>query len=313
MKLTIHNETVREKSRPQQEIIYPPVENEVPRVSFSQVQTFLRCRLKWNYGYVKGLVPIEMPKAMEMGSYLHGKLDVYYQLYRQTTDPDELWKLMEPLLLEDLDLVGGTNGEMISRSIKVMWRYVNQHSPRIDKGIEVIESEMHFEAPLITPKGRAFILEGYADLLYSLNGQIRVRDHKTTGKPGGFRKQGETDYDMQQATYIGGLRVIGYPVFRGEVSELITYNYAKYIDEPLEKLMKVTPTFRTNRAIEAAMHWYGRVVDQMIDEHEFLPSREAGCKYCWFKDPCNLLQEGVDDAPILGVGFRKKTRDVPSN
>lgn len=290
-----------------------PVGNEVPKVSFSQVQTFLRCRLKWHYGYVQGLVPIEMPKAMEMGSYLHGKLDIYYQLYRQTQDPDELWNLMEPLLLEDLDLVGGTNGEMISRSIKVMWRYVHQFSPQVDKGIEIVESEMHFEAPMITPKGRAFLLEGYADLLYSLNEQFRVRDHKTTGKPGNFRRQGETDYDMQQSTYIGGLRAIGYPVFRGEVTELVTYNYAKYIEEPLDKLMRVTPTYRTDRAIEAAMHWYGRVVDEMIDEKEFLPSREAGCRYCWYKDPCTLLQEGVDDATILSVGFRKKSNEPPSN
>lgn len=289
------------------------VTSDVPRVSFSQVQTFLRCRLKWRYGYVLGLVPLETPASMEMGSYLHGKLDVYYQLYRQTTDPGELWGLMEPLLLEDLDLITGKNGEMISRSIKVMHRYIWEFSPMIDKGIEIVESEMHFEAPMITPKGRAFILEGYVDLLYRLNEQLRVRDHKTTGKPGNFRRQGETDYDMQQPTYIGGLRIVGLPVFRGEVNELITYNYAKYAAEPLDKLMKLTPTFHSDRAIEAAMHWYGRVVDEMIDEEEYLPSRESGCKYCWYKDPCTLLQEGKDDAHLLSIGFRDKSNEPPSN
>jgi PD-(D/E)XK nuclease superfamily len=310
MKITIHNEPTL-KSAPLH--LLPPVENKVPRVSFSQVQTFLRCRLKWRYGYVLGLVPLEPDKAMEMGSYLHGKLDIYYQLYRQTREPEELWGLMEPLLLEDLDLKGGTNGEMISRSMKVMWRYIHEFSPQVDAGIELIESEMHFEAPLTTPKGRDFLLEGYVDLLYSHNGQIRVRDHKTTGKAGNFRKKGDTDYDMQQATYIGGLRTVGIPVFRGEVTELITFNYSKYSAEPLDKLMRRTPTYRTDRAIEAAMRWYGRVVDQMIDENEFLPSRESGCRYCWYRDPCTLLQEGVDDAPVLSVGFRNKTYDVPSN
>ena len=75
MKITIHNEPTL-KSAPLR--LLPPVENKVPRVSFSQVQTFLRCRLKWRYGYVLGLVPLEPDKAMEMGSYLHGKLDIYY-------------------------------------------------------------------------------------------------------------------------------------------------------------------------------------------------------------------------------------------
>jgi len=312
MKLTIHNPHPSHhpsQARPLLKI----VKEDVPRVSFSQVMTFLRCRLKWKYGYVMGLVPNETPKAMQMGSYLHEKLDIYYQFRRQTDDIEELWRLMEPLLLEDLDLDGGSNGEDIARTIKVMHRYVHQYSPIVDAGIEILESEMHFEVQMITPKGRAFILEGYVDLLYRLKGQLRVRDHKTTGKPGGFRKQGETDYDMQQPTYIGGLRIAGLPVFRGEVNEVITYNYKDYASKPLNDLMRITPTFHSDSAIEAAMHWYGRVVDQMIDEEEYLPSLESGCKFCWYKDPCTLLQEGRDDATVLSVGFREKSNEPPSN
>lgn len=288
-------------------------ENVVPKVSYSQVQTFLRCRLKWKYGYVLGLTPLETHPAMEMGNYIHGWMDIYYQLFRQTQDPEELWQLLEPLILQDLDLEGGTNGEMISRTIKVMWKYVHLYSPIIDKGIVVVEPEMHFEAPLTTPKGRPFLLEGYVDLLYSRNEQLRVRDHKTTGKPGNFRKKEDVEYDMQQATYIGGLRAVGFPVFRGEVNELITYNYTDYASQPLEKLMKVTPTYRTDRAIEAAMLWYGKVVDAMIDEGEFLASRESSCKFCWYKDPCTLLQEGEDDSTVLAVGFRRKDREPATN
>lgn len=287
--------------------------NEVPRVSFSQVQTFLRCRLKWHYGYVLGLIPNEPDAAMEMGNYLHGKLDIYYQLYRQTTDPGELWDLLYPLVLEDLNMETGKNGEMIARSMKVLSRYVHEYSPLIDKDIKIVESELHFESSMVTPKGREFILEGYCDLLYWLAGQLRVRDHKTTGKANGFRKKGDTDYDMQQPTYIGGLRLIGYPVFRGEVNEIITFNYAKYSQEPLDKLMKVTPTFRSDHSIEVAMQWYGKVVDQMIEEEEFLASREMGCKYCWYKDPCTLRQEGKDDAPVLRVAFREKSNEHPAN
>ena len=167
---------------------------------------------------------------------------------------------------------------------------------------------------MVTPKERPFILEGYIDLAYWKGPQLIVRDHKTTGKPGNFRKKGETEYDMQQATYIGGLRQIVdeegkqlFPVFRGEVTELVTFNYKDFTAVPIDKVMRRTPTFRADRAIAAAMDWYGNVVDQMIEEEVFLRSLENGCKYCWYKEPCILSSQGVDDGPILSVAFRKKS------
>jgi len=250
-------------------------------------------------------MPKERNKAMELGDYCHGKLDIYYQLLRQTQDPEELLDALQTNILEDI-LEDGSNGEIVSRCIQMMTRYIREHSPGVDVDIEIIESEMHFEAPLRTPKGRDFILEGYVDLLYSIGGQIRVRDHKTTGKPNNFRKQGVTEYDQQQPTYIGGLRTVGIPVFRGEVNELITYPYKNYMQEPIDKLMRVTPTYRTDLQIQAAMDWYGQVVDQMIEEQVFLRSLDPGCRYCNFREPCLMSQQGIDDGPILDLAFKKK-------
>lgn len=283
----------------------------LPKVSNSQVQTFLTCRKKWHYNYARGWVTRNPPKAMAMGDYMHGFFDIFYQMLQAnpTEEPESLWDTLEEVILESLK-ADGSNGEEVLRAMKAMRRYVLEVSPRIDCGITVIGSEMHFEAPLTTPKGRDFLLEGYVDLLYKdRNGQLIVRDHKTTGKGGkdAFWKKEEVAADPQQSTYISGLRVLDFPVFSGEVNQIVTFNYKDYLAKPIDTLFCCVRAFRTDEQIESAKRWYGRIVDAMLDETDHLESIEKGrCSYCFYRDPCSKQQQGKDDEQILQLGFRRK-------
>jgi hypothetical protein len=286
-----------------------PGSNTVPKVSHSQVQTFLACRKKWQYNYLRGWIPQLPPPAMAMGDFMHSFLDIYYQMLKDnpTDSPQDLWNTLETVIVEELK-EDGSNGEDVLRALKALNRYVLEVAPRIDAGIQVIGSELHFEAPLTTPKGRTFLLEGYVDLLYyDREGKIRVRDHKTTGKANGFWSKKHIEKDPQQSTYIAGLRALGTDVFMGEVNEIVTFNYKNYMAEPIDKLFRTTPAFRTNELLDGNVRWYGRVVDAMIDEDQFLESIEKGrCSYCFYEGPCSLQQQGKSDEQLLQIGFKRK-------
>src|SRR5215831_17037876 len=136
------------------------------KVSHSQVMTWAHCRKYWQYNYIQGIVPARPPdKKFEMGDYLHGKLDIFYQMLKVGWDREKLADQMQALILEDYK-ADGSNGETILRALKVFNRYIAEISGQIDDGITVVESEYHFELPMVTPKGRDYTLEGYVDLLY---------------------------------------------------------------------------------------------------------------------------------------------------
>ena len=282
--------------------------NEVKKVSHSQVMTWLRCKKKWQYGYIGQWMPQIPPKHFAMGDYMHDKLNVYYQLLAQSefgTSYEELAGMLEELILEDLK-EDASNGEEVLRAMKTLRRYILEVSPRIDDGIHDIHPEFHFEVPLTTPKSREFLLEGYVDLFYMKKDQYKIRDHKTTGAANGFWKKGQIESDVQQPTYIGGLRKLGYPIFGGEISELCTFNYKNYLIEPIDKLFRCSPMFQSEAWIGACLRWYGRVVDEMIDETDFIESLGRDCSYCYYYGPCTLQFQGKDDGKLLQIGFKRK-------
>ncbi len=49
------------------------------QISYSQIDTFLRCQRKWGYAYQERLVPIEPSDALILGSAIHEGASAYYQ------------------------------------------------------------------------------------------------------------------------------------------------------------------------------------------------------------------------------------------
>jgi len=48
-------------------------------VSYTQLKSWKRCRQKWHYRYVRGLVPKERVKKIDLGNYGHALLEAYYK------------------------------------------------------------------------------------------------------------------------------------------------------------------------------------------------------------------------------------------
>ena len=279
-------------------------------ISHSQAQTWLNCEQKWWYNYKLGWVSKDTVPHLVMGDYIHGKLDIYYQMQKYEDGephytPDELYDIMEPLILEDLK-EDGTNGEHISRALKTMNRYIRVYAPVEDEGMEVVESEMYFEIEIPTPKDRTVTIEGYVDLFYKNKfGLLIVRDHKSTDS-GRFWNSLQVNYDMQQTVYIAGLRSLGYDVWRGEVNFLNTHDYKDFNAVPIEKMFKTVGASRTQDELDASLLWLGKMVDRQLDLTDPQMSRDKSCGYCPYANPCLHKFKGKDDAVILQLGFRRK-------
>ena len=277
---------------------------DLPRISHSQIQAWLRCEKMWEYKYRRAWVPKKVPTYFGMGNFIHGKLDIMYQTWDPEDSIGDRWDFMQARILEDIDPLG-SNSEFVARCMKAMYRYIHEFSPQIDEGIEVIGSEYNFAVELITPKGRHFLLEGFVDLLYKKKGQVIVRDHKSTGA-GKFWHKDDLFYDTQQTTYIAALRQLGFDVFRGEINEINTYDYKDWAGVPLEKLFQCPYSHRTQEDLNAILLWFGKTVDRMLDEQDFQRAMSKECRRCPYRHPCQLQLKGRDDSTILSLEFKKK-------
>jgi hypothetical protein len=259
----------------------------------------------WWYNYRLGWVPKEAKSYLVMGDYLHGKLDIYYQLRKEEDSPTELWRMLEDNILEDM-LEDGSNGEYIARALKTLNRYILQYAPKEDGNLKVIESELRFEYPMETPTGRPFKVEGYVDLLYKNKfGLMVVRDHKSS-ESGRFWGPKSIEADPQQSVYIACLRALGYDVWRGEVNFLNTHDYKDFQSQPIDKLFKTVGASRTQDELDGILLWLGKLVDRQQELTDPEMRRTKDCGSCSYYLPCTHKLKGNDDSTLLKLGFKRK-------
>lgn len=275
-------------------------------ISHSQIGTWLGCEQHWDYKYRQGWRPKTTSTALKMGDYIHGKLDIAYQLLAQGATWEEVLDiLLNDLTEETLNCANAEWGGILSRTIKTITRYAREYGPSIDAGITEFHSEFYFNYDFVTPEGREVTLEGYVDLLYyhPTRGWI-VRDHKSYEGRGWSKEQ--VYYDMQQTLYIAGLRGIGIDVTRGEINLLNTHDYKDWGKVPLDKLFKIIPAHRTDEMLSASITWAGELVDHQENLAKPQMSRNRQCVYCPFNAPCMIKFEGRDDQRTLKIGFDRK-------
>lgn len=185
----------------------------------SQIQLFLTCPLKWYYTYVKRLVPVsydatEEEKAMNMGTYGHKLLDIFYRSKMEglslkdtiercwAYNPDkDLCECGCPHELHKSLLADGLDGEIqecqrcthcikyrphpFPLAVDVRSTVFNRFKDYVYKwqGNDFLpDSSQHvevgFSEPIYEDCENYYVLEGRMDLLGSLQGVPCVVDHK---------------------------------------------------------------------------------------------------------------------------------------
>lgn len=190
--------------------------NEKSALTASSMATFKACARKYQLAYELRLTPDRDSEPLRFGSNTHEALDA---LASGVAVLDVLqaiksqYMVTPPWVMTPDDLFDWqVEGEKLKR---LVLGYVDKWGTAVD---ETVATEMEFDVPLVNPMtgGTSTVsrLRGKIDKIINLNGQLAIREHKTTSDPIGP----ESDYwprlslDQQISLYMVAARAIGYDV-----------------------------------------------------------------------------------------------------
>lgn len=193
-------------------------------VSVSQLQTFLSCKKKWEYGYIENLTPRVEKSYLTIGKLCHKGMQVaMYMLWQNTpweralkfglsAIRDEWTEYMNvtPMLAEELSDMDGLLLDALSVFGQAFrefepWKYEVLTLKR--SGEEIPALELHFKVPCPPTKG----LHGYIDAILKdkETGFLWCVDYK-------FRKSLAPDddeaFNIQNAVYAYACTKMGIPI-----------------------------------------------------------------------------------------------------
>jgi ATP-dependent helicase/DNAse subunit B len=281
------------------------------KVSHSQLQVWSSCEQKWWYSYALGLQPKVKAHYFSTGDFTHKGLEVVYNARKSGFSWDETiqklianWREQAPEMMRE-------NLDSFKKATRVIKRYVTSFAPKADAGIRILGVEVHFEVELPTPKGNAVVVEGYIDLIVEINGVLFAWDHKTIGSSS-FWTQEEAMLDPQFGIYTLALRMQGYPVKGFIINQLNVYDYAKFDEQPNEKLFKRLETYRTDEHLRGIANNITTMADELIAKREghapiVRHLSKTTCKGCIFRQPCLYELKGIDVTNLLAQDYVKRT------
>lgn len=162
------------------------------KVRGSEVQSFLRCRKKWNWEWVEGYRPNIPNNKLFFGTLFHKYLEVLYD----TKQPKDAYDVTLQLF-QDTDVSGMEQPEVAS--IWNLFEIVSQQYLEKwwenDETWEILATEYHFEIEL----DGTVVFEGTIDLIFKdEKGRIWFADHKTTNSIDKYEKNAVMDRQISR-------------------------------------------------------------------------------------------------------------------
>lgn len=268
---------------------------DLPRVSFSRLQSWDRCHFQHNLQWNLRFKPIATPEYFYYGRLIHQCLAIWYQSLS--------WDLIPKYLAEQF---GAVPPEVIEVVTKLIDRYCHDFAPFQDQGFKVRSVEQKIEVKLITPKGRPFILVGELDLIVEdFRQRLILYEHKSVSG-GRFWSKRKAQSEIQTAIYQILLRQFGYEIWKVYINQLNRHNYKDYWNTGIEKLFQRTDTYRTELELENILAYFYDQVENLLEniDNQRRSLRED-CEFCTFYDPCHYQLKGYSVADSLAVGFEQ--------
>lgn len=189
-------------------------------VSYSQLNTFKRCRQKWYYNYVRGLVPKKRVAKIELGKYGHALLEAYYRGEDLEQASEEYWQENTEGMFDE-ELIEFQ--EVKEDAEYLVNRYIKHYEHLKDEYI-IHSVEGKFRVPILTPQGNRSMTDfrGIFDLIVEdSSGGIWLVDHKFTSID--LDKYAENlVLDEQANYYLWALsQILGADVIEGIIFNLI--------------------------------------------------------------------------------------------
>lgn len=297
-------------------------------VRTSERQAFLTCRQKWEWAYVERLKPPAVDTKLLFGDLIHQSLAKYYKRGRKRGPHPTITfeKLCEQLSDEQDTKLWGDEGilDLADLGVDMLDRYV-EHWQEQDKEYSIISSEQTFQLPIGRMNGFKVYYVGTIDGVWRHlpSGKIRFAEHKTTASI--------SDSALPMDEQVGAYWTYGPRWLRlkgilktDEKLDGIIYNWLRKAIKPddgqwdrqghrLNKDGSISkrqppPYFarkNTFRGEVEASRVKKRVRQEITDMLEARgnpdkiyknpgPSFMSNCKFCSFRDMCELHETGND-------------------
>lgn len=291
-------------------------ENLIPKFSYSQLSTWDRCHFSWYLNYHEKWATTETKSYFVEGNVGHDLLMIYYKNI-PLTDHASCVRLVKQRVSQYHNAAGSDPEklEIVTKIARVTKRYLEEFAHSDSLKWEFLDAEKHFEIPLLTPKGRQYLLEGYIDVLAreKATGRIWVWDHKFVGRSSSFWSEDMLIMDSQLPTYVGALQSFNVPVFGAVVNMLNKWKYAKPVDDVPENLFKRKQVMHGDQELQSRIAETGKIVDEILEAceaGEFRRSMSKDCSGCFWMDPCLVSikspETPIDDVMKMSGVFVKK-------
>ena len=271
-------------------------------VSPSRINTFFTCPKRYHFTYVQELLATDERnrRKFDKGNYFHELSHVLYRTIQAGATPGSsyLQETIKNRILQDLAKIPSPSSHLLKVYSNVssrMVRYIQEQSPKIDKGIEVlgVEQELRFETPY------GFTLFGFADLVYEREGVVTIRDHKT-----GEKMWSNPDVRFHNQNFYYAL--IWY-LSTGQVprAEISFINTKEYTNKEPDVMFGTVSSIYSEKELKIYYEQICKVIERML-QSEAIPHYGKHCSYCPYQTPCFMDRKGIDSSELIELNYTKR-------
>ena len=257
------------------------------RISYSALETFKRCPLKFKFQYID---KIKTPKSKEaaFGTLLHSALKILHEPGLIIPTEEDILKFISDNWDAAYYSSEQESAMAFAQAIKIMKEYYAKNYPA---DFNVLALETPFEVP-IQIRQELHLITGKIDRVdKTADGALEVIDYKTAKK---MPSQEAVDKDLQLAVYHLGV-ANRWPSLTQEGRGLKTSLYFLKHGEKLS----TTRTPQDLAATKASVIKDFEIISRAAKEAKFPPTPNALCDWCEFQKSCPYFKHKFKEAKIF--------------
>lgn len=257
------------------------------RISYSALETFKRCPLKFKFQYVD---KIRTPKSKDalFGTLLHSALKILHEPGLIIPTEEDILKFISDKWDSSIYSSEQESALNFAQAVKIMKDYYAKNYP---SQFTVLALETMFEVPLPVA-GQQHLLTGKIDRVDKTeDGLLEVIDYKTTKK---MPSQDAVDKDLQLAVYHLGV-ANRWPTLVKEERPLKTSLYFLKHGEKLSSTRTAENLAETKESITRDFE----IIDKAFKESQFPATPNVLCDWCEFQRHCPFFKHKFKEEKIF--------------
>ena len=252
------------------DIILKRKENNLKYLSYSQINTFLTCPLRYKYSYILN-IPVSKNAALVFGEAIHSSLQKFYYNFikNRNLGLKDLIKYYKEEWIPQGFSSKAHHDKMFQEGKSMLITFFKKFH---DKNMEIIA----LEKPFRVKTAKDVILSGKMDRVDKVGNRIEIIDYKTGKTP----DEKKLKKDLQLSIYF--LAATDKRMYNKKPEEvLLTLFY-------LQDMKKIT-FVKSHEDIQKIKETLGNIIDN-INKSDFTPKVGPWCNFCPYKMICEAWQ-----------------------